>query len=75
MFLRKFYVYIMTNIHLTLYIGVTNDLIRRAYEHKHELVVGFTKKYGLSKLIYYEEYSDSKIALQREKQLKHWNRD
>ncbi|MEK7165540.1 MAG: GIY-YIG nuclease family protein [Patescibacteria group bacterium] len=70
-----YYVYILTNIHLTLYIGVTNNLIRRIYEHKQDIVDGFTRKYGLKKLVYFEEFSDIQSALNREKQLKHWNRN
>lgn len=58
----------------TLYIGVTNDLIRRVYEHKNGLVEGFTKKYNVKNLIYYEATTDVNGALQREKQLKKWNR-
>jgi len=64
----------MGNIRPTLYIGVTNDLIRRTYEHKHGLVVGFTKKYNLKRLLYFEVHCSSKEAIAREKQLKHWNR-
>ena len=73
--MKKYYVYIMGNIRLTLYIGVTNDLIRRVYEHKHGLAEGFTKKYNLKKLLYFEIYDSSKEAIAREKQLKHWNRE
>ncbi|HCM37783.1 MAG: Endonuclease, partial [Candidatus Gottesmanbacteria bacterium GW2011_GWA1_42_26] len=58
-----------------LYIGVTNNLIRRVYEHKENLIEGFTKKYRIKSLVYYEEFSDIKDALTREKQLKHWNRE
>ena len=73
--MKKYYVYIMGNIRLTLYIGVTNDLIRRVYEHKHGLAEGFTKKYNLKKLLYFKIYDSSKEAIAREKQLKHWNRE
>ena len=51
-----------------------NNLIRRIYEHKQDLIVGFTKKYNIKNLVYYELYSDIKNAIEREKQLKHWNR-
>ena len=67
--------YIMGNRRPTLYIGVTNDLVRRVYEHKQGLVEGFTKKYGLHMLLYFEEFSSIEDAIVREKRLKHWNRD
>jgi len=73
---KCYYIYIMTNIaNKILYIGVTNDLIRRVYEHRNGLIDGFTKKYKLHKLVYFEQYSDIKLALQREKNLKHWIKD
>ena len=58
----------------TLYIGVTNDLQRRVWEHKNDLVEGFTKRYGVHRLIYYELYEDMVSAITREKQMKKWNR-
>ena len=58
----------------TLYIGVSNDLIRRVSEHKQKVIDGFTKKYNCTKLVYYEETSDVNSAIAREKQLKNWNR-
>lgn len=64
----------MTNNSKTLYIGITNDLIKRVYEHKNKLLDGFTKKYNLTKLIYYEVYSNAEGAIRREKQLKNWHR-
>lgn len=68
-------VYIMSNgKNGTLYIGVTNDLIRRVLEHKEDRVPGFTKKYGLTRLVYYECGDSISAAIGREKQLKHWNR-
>ena len=71
-----FYIYAMTNItNSVLYIGITNDLKRRAFEHKNKLVEGFTKKYNISKLVYYEIYADAYTAISREKQLKRWKRD
>ena len=73
--LKKYYVYIMSNHSRTLYIGVTNDLQRRVLEHKQKLLKGFTEKYNITKLVYYEETTDITIALRREKQLKNWHRD
>ena len=70
-----YYVYILTNFNnKVLYIGVTNDLNRRIYEHKNKLIEGFTKKYNVNKLVYYEEYKDVNEAISREKQLKGWKR-
>ena len=64
----------MTNKSRTLYTGVTNDLERRVYEHKHKLVPGFTSKYNITQLVYYEETDDVNIAIAREKQIKGWLR-
>lgn len=73
---KSYYVYIITNFtNTTLYIGVTNNLARRIYEHKNKLIKGFSSKYNLGKLVYYEETNDIKCALAREKQLKNWHRD
>jgi putative endonuclease len=58
----------------TLYIGVTSDLLKRAYEHKQDLVEGFTKRYGVHELVYFEMHEDMIAAITREKQLKKWNR-
>ena len=58
----------------TLYVGVTSDLVRRVWEHKHDMVEGFTKKYSVHRLVYFEEYGDIRNAITREKQLKKWNR-
>ena len=72
---KSYYVYILASQpNGTLYIGVTNDLERRLYEHKNKLVKGFTAEYGADKLVYYEETNDVSAAIQREKQLKKWNR-
>lgn len=70
-----YYVYIMGNERPTLYIGVTNDLVRRVYEHKENFVDGFTKKYGLHNLLYFEVFDSIADAILREKRLKHWNRE
>ncbi|MFA4873172.1 MAG: GIY-YIG nuclease family protein [Patescibacteria group bacterium] len=73
--MQSYYVYIMASQkNGTLYIGVTNDLRRRADEHKNGLIPGFTQQYHIHLLVYYEEYTDIKIAIQREKQLKKWKR-
>ena len=72
--MRQYYVYIMTNNSGTLCTGMTDDLIRRVYEHKNKLIEGFTRKYNISRLIYYEVTSDVKEAIQREKQIKGWLR-
>jgi len=73
---EHYYVYIITNKYNTvLYTGVTNDLIRRVYEHKNKLVEGFTAKYNLTKLVYYEIFNDVKEAINREKQIKGWKRE
>ena len=71
---KEYYVYIMTNGVRTLYIGVTNDLMRRVFEHKEKLTEGFTKKYNITMLVYYETASDIQVAIAREKQLKSWRR-
>lgn len=72
--MKSYFVYIMTNRSKTLYTGVTNNLERRVYEHKNKLVAGFTSKYNITKLVYYEETSDVHSALAREKQIKGWLR-
>jgi putative endonuclease len=72
--LRRYYVYIMTNRSRTLYTGVTNDLRRRVQEHKEKLVPGFTQKYNITQLVYYEETPDVRAAIAREKQIKSWLR-
>jgi len=73
--MNDYYVYILASKRNgTLYIGVTNDLVRRVYEHKNNLVKGFTSKYNVHRLVYYEETNDIDVALNREKQLKKWRR-
>lgn len=72
---KKYYIYLLSNANNNvLYIGVTNNLARRIWEHKNEFVEGFTKKYKTHKLVYYEEYEDVKDAIFREKCLKRWKR-
>ena len=74
--MNDYYVYILTNeTNTTLYIRMTNDLKRRLYEHKNKLIPGFTEKYNVNKLVYYEKTTDVKSAIQREKNIKKWNRD
>jgi putative endonuclease len=73
---KRFFVYILASAkHGTLYIGVTSDLIRRVYEHKTKVVPGFTKKYDVTKLVYFEIFDDALSAITREKDLKKWRRD
>ena len=68
---KEYFVYILTNISNTvLYVGVTNNLIRRIFEHKNKLSVSFSKKYNTNKLVYFETYSDPESAILREKQIK-----
>ncbi len=74
--LRQGFVYILTNkYNTTFYIGVTNNLYRRIHEHKSSLIDSFSKKYNLTKLIYFEEFPSIKEAIKREKQLKNWHRN
>ncbi|MCA1433731.1 GIY-YIG nuclease family protein [Bradyrhizobium sp. BRP20] len=71
-----YYVYILASKkHGTLYIGVTNDLVRRVYQHRTKTVPGFTSKYGVDKLVLFEIYDDAVSAIAREKELKKWRRD
>jgi len=72
---NQYYVYILARKRNgTLYIGVTSDLVRRVFEHRNNLVDGFTKKYGVHSLVYYEETDSIDSAIAREKQLKKWSR-
>ena len=71
---RTYYVYIMSNPARTLYVGVTNDLERRVFEHKNQLTPGFTARYGLNALVHFEETDDVTAAIAREKQIKGWLR-
>ena len=73
--MKQMYVYIMaSHFNGTLYIGVTSDLIKRIWQHKNHVIDGFTSKYNVTKLVYYEILHDELAAIKREKQLKHWNR-
>jgi len=73
--MRQYYVYILASRPGgVLYVGVTNDLVRRVYEHKNGFVKGFTKQYHVHRLVYFEVYSSIHDALQREKNMKHWPR-
>ena len=73
--MRDGWVYIMTNRpNGSLYVGVTSDLARRAYEHRTGTIEGFSKRYGLKRLVYAEQHTNIELAIQREKVLKHWPR-
>jgi putative endonuclease len=72
---KQFYVYILaTNNNGTFYVGVTSDLVQRMWQHKNEIVEGFTKKYDIKMLVYYEIFGDAENAIKREKRLKKWSR-
>jgi len=72
---KEFYVYIMASSkNGTLYIGVTSDLIKRVWQHKNNQAKGFTQKYGIHSLVYFEQFNDAYSAIIREKHLKRWNR-
>jgi putative endonuclease len=72
---RHYFVYIMTNRARTLYTGVTNDLRRRVYEHREKIIPGFTKRYDIDRLVYFEATTDVRSAIAREKQIKGWRRE
>jgi putative endonuclease len=69
-----YYVYVLTNRSKTLYVGVTNNLGRRIWQHKEKRIPGFTRKYNLDRLVYYEVFGDVRAAIDREKQIKGWLR-
>ena len=74
--MKYYYVYILASKkNGTLYTGVTGDLIKRVYQHKNNLIPGFTNKYGVHKLVYYEQHGDVINAITREKQIMKWQRD
>ncbi|MFQ5965210.1 MAG: GIY-YIG nuclease family protein [Candidatus Scalinduaceae bacterium] len=73
---KRYYIYLITNWNnKVMYVGVTNNLVRRIYEHKSKLVKGFTNRYNINKLVYYEETHDVIAALAREKEIKKWRRE
>lgn len=73
---QSYYVYLLTNNNgKVMYVGVTNDLQRRIYEHKQKLVKGFTQRYNIDRLVYFEETDDVVAAITREKQIKKWRRE
>ena len=74
--MKQYYIYILSNWNnKVMYIGMTNNLNRRLYQHKHKLIEGFTKKYNVNKLVYFEETGIVQSAIYREKVLKGWKRD
>jgi putative endonuclease len=73
--MANYWLYIMASApNGTLYVGVTNNLVRRVFEHREGLVAGFTKRYGVTSLVYYEQHDTAYAAIQREKNIKHWSR-
>jgi putative endonuclease len=72
--MKNYFIYILTSDTGTLYTGVTNNLENRIYQHKHKLIDGFTKKYNITRLVYFEETTDIYAAIQREKEIKGWRR-
>jgi len=72
--MTNYYVYFMTSPSGTLYIGMTNNLQRRVYEHKYGMIEGFTKKYSVNRLVYFEETGEVQSAIAREKEIKKWRR-
>ena len=73
---HNYYVYIITNWNnKVIYTGITNDLARRIYEHKNKMVPGFTKRYNIHKLLYFEHTTDVNVAINREKEIKKWRRE
>ena len=72
---KTYYVYMLTNRTGSIYVGVTNDLARRLWEHRSGLVPGFTQRYNMDRLIYYEAFDRVEHAIDREKQIKRWRRE
>ncbi len=73
--MKQYYVYILASKSCVLYVGVTNDLQRRIFEHREKRVPGFTKKYNIARLVYFEVYENIRDAIAREKQIKRWRRE
>ena len=72
----SYWIYILaSDVGGTLYVGITNNLLRRMHEHREDLIPGFTKRYKVKMLVYYEEYPTAQAAIQREKNIKHWPRE
>ena len=71
---RAYHVYIMSNRSQTLYVGVTNNLIRRVFEHRNPSTTSFTSRYHVTRLVYFEPFSDVRLAIEREKRIKGWTR-
>lgn len=72
---KSYWLYILSSKSGTLYVGVTNNLAKRVFQHKHGLIKGFSKKYSCKDLVYFEEYQDVSLAIAREKQIKNWRRE
>ena len=73
---KTYYVYLMTNqANKVMYVGMTNDLVRRIYQHRNRILEGFTSRYHVDKLVYYEETSNVRAAIEREKEIKKWRRE
>ena len=72
---KQYHVYIMSSISGVIYVGITNNLKRRVFEHKEGLIEGFTKKYQVKKLVYFEATNNVEVALNREKEIKKWRRE
>ena len=72
--MKQYFVYMLTSNSGTLYVGMTNDLHRRVYQHKHKIILGFTARYNVNRLVYFEIFKEPKQAIAREKQIKGWVR-
>ena len=72
--MKQYFVYIMASSNGTLYVGMTNSLEKRVYQHKEKVVEGFTSRYDVNRLVYFETFGDVRDAIGREKQIKHWRR-